>query len=85
MIELVKLMEYRSPQTEEESERYFRLRWEMLRKSWGHKRGSERGEDEDSSFHVMAVDGEKILGVGRMHALEDGGMQHDRLSALQMT
>lgn len=68
-------MEYRSPQTEEEFEGYYQLRWEMLRKPWGHVRGSERGEDEASSFHVMAVEGEEILGVGRMHDVGSGGMQ----------
>ena len=64
-----------SPESEEEWEGYFKLRWEMLRKLWGHERGSERGEEAEASFHVMAVEGKQILGVGRMHAREDGVMQ----------
>ena len=68
-------MEYCSPRTEEEFEAYYRLRWEVLRAPWGHERGSERGEDENSSFHLMAVDEGKVFGVGRLHAREDGVMQ----------
>ena len=54
-------MEYRSPQTEEEFEDYFRLRWEVLRKPWGHERGTERGEDEDDAFHLVAIEGDEVL------------------------
>ena len=68
-------MEYRSPQTEEEFEGYYRLRWEVLRKPWGHARGTERGDDEASSFHLIAIEGDEILGVGRLHEREEGVMQ----------
>lgn len=68
-------MEYRSPQTEEEFEDYFRLRWEVLRKPWGHERGTERGDDEEGAFHLVAIEGEQILGVGRMHVSGNSEMK----------
>jgi len=68
-------MDYRSPQSDEEVEAYFRLRWEVLREPWGHERGSEKGDDEEESFHLVAIENSRIFGVGRLHAIEGGRMQ----------
>ncbi|UCE90291.1 MAG: GNAT family N-acetyltransferase, partial [Pseudomonadota bacterium] len=58
----------RTPESEQEFERYFALRWRLLREPWDQPRGSERDELEDRAFHVMACgnDGQPI-GVGRVH------------------
>ena len=36
-------------------EKYYRLRWEVLRKPWGWERGSELADDEDKCIHAMVV------------------------------
>jgi len=56
------------PQTEGQFEKYYDLRWRMLRKPWDQPKGSEKDERENSSFHVMVCDeNDKILGIGRAH------------------
>ena len=47
--------------------KYYELRWQILRKPWNMPRGSERDDMEDKSIHVMACDGNKIVGVARLH------------------
>ena len=43
-------------------------RWEILRKPFGQKPGTEVDEFENLSFHQMVVDeNEKPIGVGRKH------------------
>ena len=48
-------------------EKYYELRWEVLRKPWNQPRGSERDDMEDKAIHIMACDGNKIVGVARLH------------------
>ncbi|MCD6573014.1 MAG: GNAT family N-acetyltransferase [Thermoplasmata archaeon] len=47
--------------------KYYELRWEILRKPWNQPRGSERDDMEDKAIHIMACDGNKIVGVARLH------------------
>jgi len=55
------------PQTPEEFERYYRLRWELLRKPWGWERGSELTDDEDRCVHAMICDDQQnALAVCRL-------------------
>lgn len=57
----------REPQTPQEFEAYFLLRYEVLRKPWNQPPGSEKDTQEDSSIHIMACDEEQnILGVCRL-------------------
>jgi GNAT superfamily N-acetyltransferase len=84
-------MEYKisSPVTEEEFNRYYDLRWRMLRKPWDQPPGSEKDEKESASVHLMACDeNQKIVGIGRLHfnnydeaqvrfmAVEEGYQKH---------
>lgn len=56
------------PQTPEEFERYYDLRWRILRAPWDQPRGSEKDEKEDEAIHVMACEEDGIpVGVGRAH------------------
>jgi len=48
-------------------EEYYELRWRVLRKPWNQPRGSEKDELEDRAIHIMACDGNKIVGVARLH------------------
>lgn len=55
------------PQTEKEFTEYYRLRWEVLRKPWGHPEGSEKDDQENTSIHaaIFGAKGE-ALGVCRL-------------------
>ncbi len=48
-------------------DRYFDLRWRVLREPWGQPPGSERDEMESASIHVALWDGELPVAAGRLH------------------
>lgn len=55
------------PQTPQEFEAYYLLRYEVLRKPWNQPVGSEKDEHEHSSVHAMACDDQNnVLGVCRL-------------------
>jgi len=57
-----------SPVSAEEFERYYDLRWRILRKPWDQPKGSEKDDKESSSLHLMITDEKnKIIGIGRGH------------------
>lgn len=58
----------KQPKTEKEFENYYELRWRVLRESWQQPKGSEKDEQENESFHIMACDeNNNVVGVGRLH------------------
>ena len=61
-------MEVRSPQSDEEFERYYALRWQVLRGPWGQPRGSERDELDASAEHAFIQSEEgAVFATGRLH------------------
>lgn len=60
------------PKTKEEFGKYYQLRWKILRRPWGQPVGSEKDELEQDSFHIMAVIGNEVIGVGRLHLIGSG-------------
>jgi ribosomal protein S18 acetylase RimI-like enzyme len=70
---LVIFMEVRAPLNENEFEEYYNLRWRVFRKPFGQNRGSEKDDLEDVSLHKIAIEEEKIVGVGRLHFDSEGG------------
>ncbi len=61
-------MEVVHPVSEEDFNRYYFLRWKILRKPWNQQLGSERDELDDTSYHVMVCKKDRIpLGIGRLH------------------
>ena len=58
----------RIPETAQEWEQYYQLRYTVLREPWGQLKGSEVLKDEDQADHVMVIDDEthEIVGVARM-------------------
>lgn len=55
----------RVPQTEEELERYYQFRWEMLRKPLHQPKGSERDAWDAMAHHQMVVDEQgNLVAVG---------------------
>ncbi len=56
-----------SPQTPQDFEKYYQLRWQILRKPWNQPRGSEVTSDENSCIHAMVLsDPGEVLGVARL-------------------
>ena len=60
-----------SPETGEEFEKYYEIRWRILRKSWGKPRGSEKDDNEEKAIHIMALIDDEIVGIGRVHFNSD--------------
>ncbi len=65
----------KQPESEEEFEKYFNLRWRILRAPWCEPRGSEIDDLEDRCFHVMVTDGSKSIGIGRLQYNSDSEAQ----------
>ena len=66
----------RSPQSPEEFDKYFHFRWQHLRQPLNLPLGSEQDEDEQKSFHCMAImPDKKIIGVGRINADSSDSMR----------
>ena len=58
----------KAPQTIEEFEQYYQLRWQILRQPWQQAKGSEQDEHESYACHRMLVDeNNNIIAVGRFH------------------
>lgn len=56
------------PQTSQEFEAYYFLRWDSLRRPWGKPRGTEKDELESSSIHAMMINEKnEPIAVGRIH------------------
>lgn len=62
----------KQPETPEDFQAYYRLRWQLLRQPWGQPLGSEQDELENVAWHRMCIVDEpenrtKVVGVGRLH------------------
>ncbi|WP_416306394.1 YiiD C-terminal domain-containing protein [Neptunicella sp. SCSIO 80796] len=72
-----------TPETDEDFEKYFTFRWQMLRKPWNYPLGSEKDEYEQVSHHRMIVGPDKqVLAIGRLHfnTSEEAQMRHIAVS-----
>ena len=63
---------YRSPVTDSDFEKYYELRWRILRKPWDQPRGSEINKRDGDAFHVLAEIDNKVVGLGCIHEIEEG-------------
>ena len=60
----------RSPQTAEEWQAYYYLRWQVLRAPWQQPPGSEQDELENQAYHLMLLTEQgDVAAVGRLHRL----------------
>ena len=58
----------KSPETKNDFNLYYDLRWNILRKPYNQKKGSEKDTKELVSYHIMAyLPNNKVIGVGRIH------------------
>jgi N-acetylglutamate synthase-like GNAT family acetyltransferase len=75
-----------SPSTPEEFEKYYQLRWEVLRAPWGKPRGSEKDELEYSSTHALMLDDmDNAVGVCRLNTTETEGTGQVRFMGVSNT
>jgi GNAT superfamily N-acetyltransferase len=66
--ELFQQYSLREPTSASDWEKYFDLRWRVLRAPSAQPRGSERDEREADSIHVMICDASRVpLAIGRAH------------------
>ena len=65
-------MEIIEPYSPEDFLRYYQARYEVLRKPWNQPKGSEIDDLENISLHAMAVNGDDIVGVGRLTYFQNG-------------
>lgn len=55
------------PKTPVELDRYYQLRWEVLRRDWNRPKGSEKDDGEEGAIHAMIVDkNDKAIAVCRL-------------------
>lgn len=57
----------REPSGATEIDRYYDLRWRVLREPWSQERGQERDEHESEAIHLGAWVDDRLVGVGRLH------------------
>lgn len=61
-----------TPRTENQLEKYYHFRWQMLREPWQRPRGSERDEYDELSHHRMIIDSRgRAVAVGRLYVTAD--------------
>lgn len=72
------------PCTEKEFDRYFDLRWSVLRAPWKQPKGTEKDDLESKSIHLMATDDAgRAVGVGRLAFLQEKRAQIDYMAVWQ--
>ena len=61
-----------TPKTENQLNKYFHFRWQMLREPWQMPQGSEKDEYDGMSHHRMIVDGRgRPIAIGRLYITPD--------------
>lgn len=60
----------KQPESEHEWQGYYELRWQVLRAPWQQPRGSEKDELESVAVHRLAIIDNQIVGVGRLHLVD---------------
>lgn len=56
------------PKTPKEFEKYYDLRWRILRAPWNQPKGKEKDDKDNTAIHVMVCESKGIpVGIGRIH------------------
>jgi len=61
----------RTPNTQEEWDEYYQLRYQVLRAPWKQAIGSERNEGDETAQHFAFFEEGKIIGVGRLDYMSE--------------
>jgi len=65
----------REPNTPKEWKDYYQLRWQILRAPLQLDKGSEKDDLEDSAIHRAIIEDNNIVGVGRLHLIDNNNAQ----------
>ena len=65
----------REPNNPKEWENYYQLRWQILRAPLQLDKGSEKDDLEDSAIHRAIIEDNNIVGVGRLHFIDNNNAQ----------
>lgn len=60
----------RTPQTPQEWELYYDLRYRILREPLGKERGSEHNEGDATGIHFSLYDNEQLVGIARLDRVD---------------
>ena len=61
-------MHLKAPYSTADFEKYYQLRWEVLRAPWQQPRGSEKADDDATATHALLLnEKDEAIGVCRMH------------------
>ncbi|HKR04997.1 MAG TPA: GNAT family N-acetyltransferase [Bacteroidia bacterium] len=61
-------MKASEPKTKEDFEKYYKLRYETLRKPWNEPEGSEKDESDKDSIHAFIKnENGEVIAIGRLH------------------
>ncbi len=61
-----------TPKTDNQINKYYQFRWQLLREPWRMPIGSERDEYDEMSHHRMIVDGRgRPMAIGRLYITPD--------------
>jgi len=75
-----------SPSTKEEFDKYYQLRWEVLRAPWGKPKGSEQDELENTSIHALMLDeNNNALAVCRLNSTDNKQIGQVRFMGVNST
>ncbi len=59
------------PKTPPELDKYYQLRWEVLRRDWNRPKGSEKDEGEEAAAHAMIVnENDEAIAVCRLQFID---------------
>ncbi len=59
------------PKTPAELDKYYQLRWEVLRRDWNRPKGSEKDEGEENAAHAMIVnENHEAIAVCRLQFID---------------
>jgi len=57
----------KQPQTDEELNNYYQLRWHLLSKPWGQPISVSQDDKEQTSYHLTAIYNNELVGISRLH------------------
>ncbi|MGB1199815.1 MAG: YiiD C-terminal domain-containing protein [Thalassotalea sp.] len=70
------MIECRAPKNPQELEKYYQLRWQVLREPWQQAKGSEQDELEAQAIHRLIInESDEVIAVGRLHFTENNSAQ----------
>ncbi|MGZ3867310.1 MAG: GNAT family N-acetyltransferase [Bacteroidia bacterium] len=59
------------PVSDSDFEIYYTLRFNVLRKPWGHEKGSEVDETDPTSIHAFIKENGQAIAVSRLHFVDE--------------